>query len=112
MLEFETVNGKLYQLRMRDGDHFYRWYGDGQLHPILTGGFTDIQMAEKAMDLYLRQVDSKKKVKKGCTPLDELKVLSKAKDLKDFAERHSIEIPESFNIPSQIKKYLRTQLGE
>lgn len=112
MIQFETVNGKMYHLRMRDGDHFYRWYGDGQLHPILSGGFTDIRMAEAAMNKYLEQIDSKKVKKTTATPIDELKVCSKLVELKEFAEKHFIEIPESYTIPSQIKKYIRTQLGD
>lgn len=112
MIQFTTTNGKLYQLKMKDGDHFYRWYGDGQLHPILSGGFTDIRMAEIAMNTYLDKVDSKKVKKTSDNPLDELKVLSKGDELREFAIAQGIEIPETFTIPSQIKKYLKNQLGE
>lgn len=111
MLQFTTKNGKTYQLKMKDGDHFLRWYGDGQLHPLLKGGYTGIKEAESAMNRYLREVDSGKAEKKEATLLESLEPLEKKVDLIAFADRHRILIPEEFKIPSQIKKYLKTKVG-
>lgn len=111
MLQFTTKNGKTYQLKMKDGDHFLRWYGDGEMHPILKGAYTGIKEAESAMNKYLREVDSGKAIKKAATPSEILNPLEKKNDLIEFADRHLIKIPEEMKIPSQIKKYLRTQVG-
>lgn len=112
MYEFTTTNGKKYQLKMIDGDFFYRWYGDGKTPKLLQGGFTDLRLAQAAADQYLREVDSKKATKKIGTPKDILDKLSGKKELLEFASKEGVAIPESFKIPSQIKKYLYTQIGE
>ena len=111
MMEYTTVNGKTYTLKMKDGDHFYRWYGDGVLPKALAGGFTGSHLAQRAMEHYIETVDSKKEVRE-VDPLKKLKLISKRDELLEFAAEHSVEVPSEFTVPSQIKKYIRTQLGE
>jgi len=112
MTEITTANGKTYTLRMKDGDFFYRWYGDGKLPKQLSGGFTGIDVAVKAANLYLRTVDDVKVLKSAKARETLLDSLSKKKDLLEFASKEGIEIPETMKMPLQIRKYLLTQIGE
>ncbi len=108
-MEYSTKNGKKYTLRLRDGDYFYRWYGDGELPKLLRGGFLDVAQAERAMKVYLSTVDAKKALR---TPLTDLEKISKKKDLLEFADKHSISVPDDLKIPSQIKKHIQQELGD
>jgi hypothetical protein len=48
---------------------------------------------------------------KPLTPLEELKTLSKVKELKEFATKHKVELPEEAKSPKAIRKILEEALA-
>jgi hypothetical protein len=111
MLAFETKNGKKYTFKMRDGEHHYRFFGDGKMPALLSGAYTDHMQGQIAWDRYCLLVEDNKPTPIHLLPLPEqVDALTKKDDLLALAEKNSIAIPEHMVQPKAIKKYLKGQV--
>jgi hypothetical protein len=112
MFMFETKNGKQYTFKMKDGEHFYRFYGDGKLPSILGGSFTDHVQGQHAWDKYCREVESTKPTPLHKLPLSvQVEKVSRKDDLLALAATNNIDVPEHMVQPAAIKKYLKGQVS-
>lgn len=105
----ETIEGTKYSLVK--SSYGFEWTGVGQKSKLLSGTFLNIGDALLASKRYISSLgDDKQRLKYSPTEVEELDILTRKKELLDFAEKHGISVPPALTKPTQIKKMIRDNL--